>query len=206
MLTNQEPPPGRQWPSPPARSGVAIRDAVYNFFLPMQPSVYKTVRKVPMPTLLPTDLPALSVFELSEDAPALGLPNMGYISYKNDTTIGISVSRGFEDTIYLQGGLEYDVQFIKNTLLTNAKFTRRWLGALFESIPLYRTRYIYAAEGETYFGELRLEMTFRFPEAYTPSITDTLDEIDVTVDYDQASGLNLSAKYVLWLKQNGVTP
>src|ERR1700676_4705677 len=110
----------------------------------------------------------MSVFLLAEDAPPLGLPNMGPIAYKNDTTIAISVARGFEDPIYLQGGLEQDVRFIKDTLLRNAQFTRRWYEALFESIPFYKVRWIYSPDGEAYFGELRLEMVFRFPEVFVP--------------------------------------
>jgi hypothetical protein len=206
MLVNRQPPPGRNWPTPPARSGVAIRDAVFNFFLPLRPSMFATLRKVPMPSLQPNQLPGISVYELAEDAPSLGLPNMGPTAYKNDTTIGISVCRGFEDPIYLQGGLESDVQFIKTMLLTNAQFTRRWYGALFESVPSYRTRYVYATEGEAYFGELRLEMTFRFPESFPVEVTDTLQEIDLTIDYDSQSGIDIRAKYALWLQQCGVTP
>lgn len=204
MLRNREPPVGRQFPGPPARAGVLIRDAVFNFFSPLSPSVYKLARKVGMPTLQPDQLPAISVFELAEDAPPLGLPNMGPIAYKNDTTIAISVARGFEDPIYLQGGLEQDVQFIKTTLLTNAQFTRRWYGALFESIPSYRVRWVYGAEGEAYFGELRLEMVFRFPEPFVPEITDTLQEVDVEIDYGTNTGVDIRAKYLLWQQQNGV--
>lgn len=206
VLVNRQPPTGRNWPVPPVRSGLAIRDAVYNFFKPLTPSMFVTLRKVPMPTLQPEQLPALSIYDLAEDAPSLGLPNMGPIEYKNDTTIGMSVCRGFSDPIYLQGGLEADVQFLKNSLLTNANFTRRWSGALFESIPSYRTRYIYTDEGEAYLAELRLEMVFRFPESFVPTITDTLQEIDVTVDYGENTGINIMARYVLWLKQCGITP
>lgn len=205
MLRNRQPPPGRQFPPAPARSGVLVRDAVFNMLSPLSPSIYLTARKVGMPTLQPDQLPALSVFELGEDAPSLGLPNMGPIDFKNDTTIAISVARGFEDPIYLQGGLEQDVAFVKNLLLTTATFTRRWYGALFESIPSYKVRWVYAAEGEAYFGELRLEMVFRFPEVFVPAITDTLSEVDVNVAYDPASGLNLKAKYELWQRNNGVT-
>ena len=147
----------------------------------------------------------LSVFLMAEDAPALGLPNMGIIKYTNDTTLGISVTRGFDDPIYLQGGLESDSQFIKNALLTNAQFTRRWYGALFESIPSYRQRYLYMSEGEAYFAELRLEMVFRFPEVYVPDIEDELKEIAVTVEYGEDTGVDIRAQYFLMQQQNGYT-
>jgi hypothetical protein len=198
-------PPNVEFPDTPDRSGVLIRDAVFNLLSPLSPDVYLTARKIGMPPLQPDQLPALSVFILGEDGPALGQPNMGIIKYRTDTTIAISVTRGFSDPIYLQGGLETDVQFIKDTLLTNAQFTRRWYGALFESIPSYKSRYVYATEGEAYFGELRLEMVFRFPEVFVPDIEDELKEIDVTVEFGENTGVDLRANYYLWLQQNGIS-
>jgi len=204
VLQPNPPPLNRVWPDPPPRSGELVRDAVYDLLLPLK-GPFVTVRKVPMPTLLPDQLPAISVFLMAEDAPALGLPNMGIIKYTNDTTLGISVTRGFDDPIYLQGGLESDSQFIKNALLTNAQFTRRWYGALFESIPSYRQRYLYMSEGEAYFAELRLEMVFRFPEVYVPDIEDELKEIAVTVEYGEDTGVDIRAQYFLMQQQNGYT-
>ena len=206
MVLQPNPPPlNRVWPDPPPRSGELVRDAVYDLLLPLKPP-FVTIRKVPMPTLLPDQLPAISVFMMAEDAPALGLPNMGIIKYTNDTTIGISVTRGFDDPIYLQGGLESDSQFFKKTLLTNPQFTRRWYGALFESIPSYRQRYLYMSEGEAYFAELRLEMVFRFPEVFVPDIEDELKEIAVTVEYGEDTGVDIRAQYFLMQQQKGLTP
>jgi hypothetical protein len=194
----------RQPPSAPDRSEALVRDTVFNLLSPLSPSVFKTMRKVGMPSLQTTDLPALSVFTLGSTAPSLGVPNNEIpIAFKNDTTVAISVARGFEDPVYLQGGLEHDLAFIKNTLLTNAQFTRRWPGALFESIPSYRTKWIYADQGETYFGELQLEMVFRFPESFVPTITDELKEIDVRVLHGHHTGVDIEARYFLWQKQQG---
>jgi hypothetical protein len=203
MLRPTEPPPGRKFPEPPVRSAIAIRDAVFSFFSPLVPHAFLTARKVGMPTLNPDELPNISIYTLAEDAPALGLPNMGIIKYRNDMTLAISVTRGFSDPVYLQGGLESDVQFIKNTLLTDADFTRRWYGALFESIPSFRTRYVFTDGGEAYFAELRLEMVFRFSEVYTPVITDEFRELDVKVKHGHDSGINLEARYFLYMKERG---
>lgn len=205
MLSQSEPPFGRKYPDAPDRSSIHVRDALLNFIKPLSPSVFKTIRQVVMPPLNADELPAISVIIMAEDGNSLGLPNMGPIEYRTDAAIGIQVTRGFDDPIYLQGGLEQDVAFLKNLFLTDAQFTRRWYGALFESIPSFRVRWVYPTDGEAYFGEMRLELVFRFPEVFVPTITDTLDEIDVRLRINQfdQTGIDITAKYFLWQEQRG---
>jgi hypothetical protein len=187
----------------PVRSGVAVRDSVAALLRPLSPSVYKTFRLVGQPAVQPGDLPVLSIFILREEAGSRGDYNTVIpVAFTNDATIGISVARGFDDPDYLRGAVEDDIQFIKNTLLTNAQFTRRWPGALFEGVPSFRTQWIYADQGEAFFAEMRLELMFRLPEVYVPTTEDRLEEIKVTTRIKDGA-LEIKSLYRLWRQEGG---
>ena len=173
--------------NPPAvvRSAQIIRDAIYDRIIAVGAgwpgSPIKTVRKVGMPPLQPTDLPSVSIFTMREVAPAFGQAEvMNPLNYRNVTTTGISICRGFNDPVFLQGGIETDALFVKNLLMTDVTFAaRRWPEQYFDGVEGINVTQVFNQEGETYFGEIRLEFTFRFQEPYFPIITDRLKEIDI---------------------------
>jgi hypothetical protein len=174
---------------------VVIRDAIVDRINAGLRGVFKTVRKTPLPTLQPTDLPACSVFVLGEDEPSDGAPNLGHLKYLDDCTIGISVARAFDDPKLLEGALDDDVGTIKALLLTDASFTKRSADGYFESVPRIRRNWVFSNQAEGYLAELRLEMTFRFRETFLPVIPDALKEIDVTV-VDPKTGRELAEQLI----------
>lgn len=54
------------------------------------------------------------------------------------------------------------------------------VGALFEAVTGVTTRWAQPREGETYFAEMQIEITFRLPEDYTPAIPDNFDLLRLT--------------------------
>ena len=167
------------------RSAQIIRDAIYDRIQAVGAawpgSPIKTVRKVGMPPLQPTDLPSVSIFTMREVAPAWGTADLMIpLNYNNTATIGLSICRGFDDPVFLQGGIETDALFVKNLLMTDVTFAaRRWPGAMFEAVESIGVQQLFNQEGETYFGEIRLEFAFRFQEPFFPIVTDRLKQITI---------------------------
>lgn len=142
--------------------------------------LYKTIRRTPYRTLLPTDLPALTVFILREDFSADGGVNQGFIKFKNNITIGIAVARGFNEVGGLDGDIDTDADLIRRSLLTNAQFTKRYQwGGLFEGVPTMSRSQTWPQDAEAFMVELRLELVFTVRQWFFPIITDHLYEMDV---------------------------
>jgi hypothetical protein len=165
------------------RQALIIRDAIFDRVSALE-GMFKTFRKTGEPPLLPEQLPACSIFYMGEDSVSWGDPNVGMLKYQTDCVIGISVTRGFNDPVQLEGGLANDIVVIKNLLLTDGTFTKRALpedGGLFESVPRHRVDMIFPQTGEAYFAELRLALTFRFHPTYPVPVKDRFEELDVRV-------------------------
>lgn len=130
---------------------------------------FKTLRKTILPTLQQTDIPALSVYLIGERLGAEGSEwNQGDLHYLVDATIIVSVIRGLEDPLVLDGDMERDARAIDELLLQDGTFTYLGKGGLFEGIPsIVRTRLL-PKIGEMYASELRTEMTFRFRTEFLP--------------------------------------
>lgn len=124
-----------------------------------------------MPQLQPLDLPCLSVGIISETMTPDGDANAGDPHFMSHVTIGIGVVRGFDDTSVLDGRIDADITDIETKLLTDPTFVRLWPGTLFEGVIQITRRRLYPQDGETYFCELRLEMTFETRVEYPPAIT-----------------------------------
>lgn len=186
------------------RSSADIRDAIYDRIAPFQitngQGLFTLVRKTAMPTLQPAQLPAVSVFLLSEESNVHGDYNSTTpLTYLTDTTIGISVARAFTTPDFLRGQLEYDVAWIQALLLTDPTFAaRRWPGQLFEGVPKMRTTYVLNEDqAEAYMGELRLEMTFRFHEEFAALVFDEFREMAVRV-HQHGGPPDVKVLYRLW--------
>jgi hypothetical protein len=131
----------------------AIRDMAFLMF--ERSPGYKTIRKTTVRQLQPDDLPALTFFIASEQMVPDGDANVGEPRFESTITIGISVTRGFSDPVELDGLVDVDVDLIEATLLTSTTFL-----SLFEACTGITRQRLYPQQGETYFAELRLQMSF----------------------------------------------
>lgn len=164
-----------------ATPAIAIRDAIFSRV--SQVYAWKTARKTDVPTLSGGDVPALSIFLLSDTASADGDANSGAPKFLTDATVGISVMLGFDDPLVLDGNEDSFVDAIKQKLLTDGSFNGYPpAGAgLFEGITRVARRRQWAkGEAEAYFIELILEMTFQYRERFLPVMPNWLEQIDVT--------------------------
>lgn len=141
---------------------------------------YKKVRKTPVPPLQPDQVPALLVFVMDCVGSPDGDGNAGPIAFLQSDTIAISVVRGFDDPEVLEGALDAEVDDIKTRLLTDPYFTQAGPSALWESIATINRRWYFPKSGETYFAELRLEITFRSREVFEPAIVDDFHGVSMT--------------------------
>jgi hypothetical protein len=154
-----------------------IRDAIYSRLSTI--AGYTTYRKVPVPQLQPEQLPALSIFVLNGRAVPDGDGNVGEPRLIWDDTIGISVCRGFEDPAMMEGTIDAEVDNILNLLLTDATFSTFGAGALWEALNSASRRWVFPQDGEAYFAELRLELTFRSRADYPPVVTANLTNVNI---------------------------
>lgn len=141
---------------------------------------YKTVRKTPVPQLQPAQLPALSVFVMACNGRPDGDGNAGQIALNNSDAIAVSVCRGFDDVVVLEGGLDQEVDDIKQRLLTDPGFTKLGPDGLWESIAQITRQWFFPKDGEAYFAELRMVITFNWREGLEPVIVDDFKGITLT--------------------------
>jgi hypothetical protein len=125
-------------------------------------------------------LPACRVFIVSETMAPDGDANAGEPAFESTIVIAVSVIRGFGDPVALAGDIDKDVDCIETLLLTDPTFVRFGPDALFESITQIRRQRIYPQDGETYFAQLRLEMSFLSRVSYPPNIKDDFRSIKIT--------------------------
>lgn len=155
-----------------------IRDAAYDR-LSAIPG-YAKKRKTQVPQIQPEQLPSLSVYITGENLSPDGDGNVGEPRFEAETTIAISVVRGFAENGELMGDIDADVDAIEARLLSDPTFVGFGPGVLFEAITRISRRRLFPQQGETYFAELRLEMTFLTRVSYPPIVTDDLDRVRIT--------------------------
>jgi hypothetical protein len=162
-------------------NGTAIRDAA--FTRAITAGTYTTTRKVDMPTLNGADCPALSVFFVGEDMRPDGDANVAVPRFISIATIGISVLRGFDDPVVIDGLIDTDVDAILDALLRDPTFVGMPpVGTgLFEGVTRVRRRRVFAQQAEAYFVETRLELDFEYRAYFDPIITAPLLEISVSL-------------------------
>jgi hypothetical protein len=159
-----------------------IREAIFTRVSSLQTvQGYKTIRRILMPQLEPGDLPCASVAILTENLSPDGDANAASPHYFGEVTIGIGISRGFSDPVTITGQIDTDVDAIEAGLLTDPTFIVKGRNALFEAVSRISRKRIYAQEGETYFCELRLELTFDIRIDYQPIIPDAFELMVVTL-------------------------
>lgn len=158
-----------------------IRDAVYDRLSILDG--YTSFRKAPVPQLQPDALPALSVFISGETLTPDGDDNAGEPHFEASVTIAVSVVRGFDDPSVLSGDIDADVDAIEEGLLCDPTFVTFGPDALLEGVSGIKRRRLYpqsGKDGETYFAELRLEITFRTRVSFEPDIDAAFEGVTIT--------------------------
>lgn len=165
-----------------------IRDAIVSRVKALQvgtaPKVaprFKHVQDDPLPQLQPDTFPAAAVFILSEEMSPDGDGNEGPIKFVSDATIAISIARGGGTVKDLSGKVDDDADVILAALFEDPEFTQFGDDALFESVERIERRRIFPQEGEAYFGELRLAITFRSRVEYAPRLVNDYEGSTVEV-------------------------
>ena len=150
----------------------AIRDAIF-VLLQTLPG-YTRVRKTPVRQLQPTDCPALTIVMGDEVANADEDATAGPPHFVHEATYHVSVLRAFDDPDTLDGKIEDDCAAIQNLLLRNVG-----LNQMIEGITSMRRSRAFPQQGETYFVELRLELTVQFRTIWNPVTPDAFTGMDV---------------------------
>lgn len=157
---------------------IDLRDAIFDRI--KNPAVYKIQRKTPMPTLQSTQLPALGIFILGGQGQPDGDANVGNIRLINDDTLAISIVRGMEDPVALEGAMDGELEAFKVKLFTDRTFVTFGDGYFFEALLSTRRRWLFPPAGDQYLIELRYEMTFRKREGFDPIIPDDYEKTVLT--------------------------
>jgi hypothetical protein len=158
-----------------------IRDAIFDR-LPALALNFNKIRKAQIPQIQPDDLPMAAVFIAGENLTPDGDDNAGEPRFVSETTIAVSVIRGFDDPRTLSGEIDQDVDRIESGLLQDPTFVKFGPGAMFEGVSRMNRRRLYpqgGKDGETYFAELRLEMTFVTRVDYPPIIPTPFEGVTI---------------------------
>jgi hypothetical protein len=153
----------------------AIRDAITERLTGQDWLPVRIIRNQPLPQLQTDELPGLMVVIMSENMTPDGDANCGPPSYEVDTTIGISLVAGFDEATALDSDIDEIVDKIEDALLRDSSFLHFYGSGsppLFESITRITRRRLFPQDGESYFMELRLEMTFMHRVTYEPNVPD----------------------------------
>ena len=173
-----------------------IRDAIATR-LGTLPGYVGSVRKTPVPQLQPDKLPSLAVWTLTERLGPDGDANAGEPRFVSEITIGISDTRGFADPAVLDGSIDDAVDLIEATLLSDPSFVGFGGAPFFEAVSGVTRRRLYPQDGETYFVELRLEMTFVVRVGFDPVVPDDLVKVTITSEFPPVSGHAPRARIIL---------
>ena len=150
----------------------AIRDAIF-VLLQTLPG-YTKVRKTPVRQLSAADCPALTVILGDEIAQADEDATAGPPHFVHETTYHVSVLRGLTDPVTLDGQIDADLDTIQTLLLCNIG-----LNQMIEGITGMRRARAYPQIGETYFVEMRFEITVQYRSIWNPVIPDNFTGMDV---------------------------
>lgn len=143
-----------------------------------------SVRQVPTVTTKNDQFPRLGVYLFRETESPDGDSNAGPPRYISETVISISVMDALSKPDVLNGSVDVMIDTIKNALLQDYTFVSlKWTDGteMLDSIPTIQRTYNYPNNGESYYIECRLQMTFRFNVFYEPIAPNLLREVAVDV-------------------------
>jgi len=156
----------------------AIRDAMATALIGLLPG-YTEIRRVAFRQLQPTDIPCATVIRGDEVMSADEDATAGPPHFVHETTIHVSLLRGFGDALALDGQIDADADVVLARLLRDPV-----LNLMFEGIDSVRRTRNFPQQGETYFVELRLEITVRYRSEWAPVIPDDFRSAVITVAPD----------------------
>lgn len=146
-----------------------IRDQVYTRIEKL--FAWKSKVKVPTVTTQGDQFPRLGVYLVRETENPDGDANVGPPRYIDEVVIAISVMDAMYKPEVLEGSVDAMIDAIKNKLLQDITFVslKNEQGQfMLDSIPNISRTYQFPNNGETYYIECRLQMTFRFNVQYEP--------------------------------------
>ena len=168
-----------------SRQSTIIRDAVFNRVKVLTPaghSAWGAATVTAYPSLNTTMLPALqvSVARPGEVMTPDGQAGMGFPHFVAEATIGISVLRGLDDPMVLDGQADTDFDLILETLLNDPEFVSP--NKFFRGV----TRVVYDKQpfqqaAESYLLELLLRITFDYQIGFGPVPTVPLQDVAVAI-------------------------
>lgn len=171
-------------------SSTQIREAIIARLTAQDWLPVKAIRRQPRPMIQPASLPALLVILVDELETPEDEANTGPPRFISEVTVGISVLIGEQPPEQLDADLDDIVDRIRSHLLTDPTFVRgidpgkaeddpeRY--PLFEAVSKVRRGRVFPQDGETYFAEGRLEITFLARTNYEPVIPDVLEHVVIT--------------------------
>lgn len=168
-------------------AALTIRDAITARLKAAPAFADMTFQNQPLPQLQPDDLPAVLVVIMGERLSPDGDANHGPPRFEAQITIGISLVEGFDTPVEMDTDVDAKITLIEALLLCDPTFVRgidhtkpkndptRY--PYFEAIERIERRRLFPQDGEAYFSEVRLEMTFIARAEYDPTITDRFTTI-----------------------------
>lgn len=147
-----------------------IRDQIFTLLSGLPG--YSKVRKVAQRQLQPEDMPCISVIRGDEVMSPDGDAVTGPPHFVHEATFHISIIRGSGDPVVTDGQSDADMDLVQETLLRSPA-----LMALFEGITSVRRTQDWPQEGDTYYTELKLEITVQYRSIWNPVFTNDLNEI-----------------------------
>lgn len=160
-----------------------IRDQALARIIAAKIAPWKTTRVSPQPTLQTGDVPALGAYLIRETMNPDGDANVGVPRFIVDAVISFMVIDIATKPSVLEGSIDAIVDQIETTLLCDPTFVSlKDVGGnfLIDSIQQITRTYQFPNNGEAYYIECRLQMTFRFFVVFEPLTPNDLLKIDVT--------------------------
>ncbi|MCJ2102452.1 hypothetical protein [Methylobacterium sp. E-046] len=167
-----------------------IRDGIVERLRALPGLPVMTLRTQPVPQLQEDELPGLLVVIMGETLSPDGDANAGPPRFEADIMIGISLVEGYDTPERIDGDIDEMITLIETALLTDPTFVRgvdpskpeddpeRY--PLFEAVTRLQRRRLFPQDGETYLGELRVEITFTKRVSFEPVIPDVLEHVVIT--------------------------
>ena len=182
----------------PTTNGIAIRDAVFSraaLVAPLGFPDWNLARKVTQPTIQATNLPLLQVVLSSEVLNPDGDYGVGPVKFISETTISVTVARGLDDPVVLDGRIDLDLAGILDALFNDNSFTNPDKNSPFyfegvSRIDSRRGALEQMVEGYCY--TLTAAIAFVFRIEFSPPAPYWLEEADVEVK--GLTGIQLAAQ------------
>jgi hypothetical protein len=169
-------------------NGIAIRQAVFARASAVPPAGYQawvTARQAALPTLNSAMLPALQVLIGREQLNPRGDDNEGPVKFMAELTISISVLRGLDDPLVLDGQADQDLANILDALFEDNTFTNPFLqdpqGFKWEGVArIDQQRGTVVTDSEATFYALSVLIVFHYAITFNPPAPNWLEEVDIT--------------------------